>query len=130
MYLFIKDKIKSYNHTVHSILSNEINLILPQIPGKQECGIITTTHFIGLTSEGISSFLHNRRQKALHKAVEALDSKTTIQCNKLIQLENSMLIYGIYNTETLEHLINMVHYIHHYFITWKNICRTTKLNST
>ena len=41
-----------------------------------------------------------------------MDSKTTIQCNKLIQLENSMLIYGIYNAETLEKLIDTVHQIH------------------
>ena len=41
-----------------------------------------------------------------------MDSKTTIQCNKLIQLENSMLMYGIYNAETLEKLIDMVHQIH------------------
>ena len=41
-----------------------------------------------------------------------MDSKTTIQCNKLIQLENSMLMYGIYNAETLERLINTVHHIH------------------
>ena len=41
-----------------------------------------------------------------------MDSKTTIQCNKLIQLENSMLMYGVYNTETLEMLINTVDLIH------------------
>ena len=41
-----------------------------------------------------------------------MDSKTTIQCNKLMQLENSMLMYGVYNAETLERLINTVHYIH------------------
>ena len=41
-----------------------------------------------------------------------MDSKTTIQCNKLMQLENSMLMYGIYNVETLEKLINTVHNIH------------------
>ena len=35
-----------------------------------------------------------------------MDSKTTIQCNKLIQLENSILMYGIYNAETLEKPIN------------------------
>ena len=91
-----------------------INLILSQLPGKQICGIIIiiVSSFIGLAYKGISSFLNNRRHKALHKAVKALHSKTTIQCNKLIQLENSMLMYGIYNTETLEHLINIVHYIH------------------
>ena len=39
-------------------------------------------------------------------------NKTTIQCNKLMQLENSMLMYGIYNAETLGKLINTVHNIH------------------
>ena len=41
-----------------------------------------------------------------------MDSKTTIQHNKLMQLENSMLMYGIYNAEALEKLINTVHSIH------------------
>ena len=37
-----------------------------------------------------------------------MDSKTTIQHNKLTQLENSMLMYGIYNTETWKKIINTV----------------------
>ena len=41
-----------------------------------------------------------------------MDSKTTIQHNKLTQLENSMLMYDVYNAETLEKLINAVHNIH------------------
>ena len=111
---YYKRQIKSYNHIAHNILRNEINVILPQIPGKPKCSIITSivSSFIGLANVGISSFLHNRRHKALHKAVKTLESKTTIQHSKLIQLENSMLMYGIYNAETLEHLINMVHCIH------------------
>ena len=98
----------------HKILENEINLILPQIPRKQKCGIITmqVSSFIGLAYEGISSFLHHKRNKALHKAIKAIDSKATIQCNKLMQLENSMFMYGIYNAETLAKLINTVHNIH------------------
>ena len=85
-----------------------MDLILPQIPAKQNCGITTTlvSGFIGLACEGISSFLHNRRHKALHKAVKAMGSKTTIQHNKLMHLEDSMVIYGIYNAEALEQLIN------------------------
>ena len=67
--------------------------------------------YIGLAYEGISSFLHHKWNKALHKAVRAMGSKTTIQHNKLIQLENSMLMYGIYNAETLEKLIDTVHII-------------------
>ena len=109
-----KRLIKSYNHTAHNILENESNLILPQVPRKQKCGIITTLvpSFIGLAYEGISSFPHHRCNKALHKAVNAMDNKPNIQCNKLMQLENSMLVCGIYNMETLEKSINTVHNMH------------------
>ena len=112
--LYYKRLIKSYTNTAHDILENEINLILPQIPRKQKCGIITmlVSSIIGLAYEGISSFLHHKQNKALHKAVRSMDGKTTIQHNKLMQLENSMLMYGIYNAETLEKLINTVHHIH------------------
>ena len=41
-----------------------------------------------------------------------MDSKTAIQHNKLMQLENSMLMYGIYNAEILEKLINTGYNIH------------------
>ena len=41
-----------------------------------------------------------------------MDSKATIQLNKLMQLENSMLMYDVYNTEMLEKLINNVNHIH------------------
>ena len=68
--------------------------------------------FIGVAYEGISSFLHHKQNKAWHKAIKAMDSKTTIQCNKLMQLENSMLMYGVYNADTLEKLIETVHQIH------------------
>ena len=113
---YYEQQIKSYNDKVHYILKNEIDLILPQIPTKQKQGIITAliSGFIGFTYEGISSFLHNRRHKALHKAVKVLDSKTKIQHNKLKHLEDSMVIYGIYNAETLEKLINTAHHIHNF----------------
>ena len=88
-------------------MKNEIELSLPKIPTKQKHGVITmlVSSFIGLAYEGISSFLHNKRKKALHKAGKAMDSKTRIQCNKLIQLENPMLMYSIYNAETLEFIV-------------------------
>ena len=99
---------------VHNILENEINLILPQVLRKQKHGIITmlVSSFIGLAYEGISSFLHHKQKKALHMAVRAMDNKATIQHNKLMQLENSMLMHCVYNAETLEKLINTVHNIH------------------
>ena len=85
------------------ILEKEINLLLPQMPRVQKCGIITTlvSSFIGLAYEGIYRFLQNKRNKALHKVTTAMDSKPDIQHNKLMHLENSMLMYGVYNAETL-----------------------------
>ena len=86
--------INSYNNTMHNILENEINLLLPQIPRIQKCGIITmlVSSFIGLACEGISNFLHHRQNKALDKAVNTMDRKVDIQHNKLMQSENSMLM--------------------------------------
>ena len=60
--LYYKRLITSYNNTAHNILENEINLILHQIPRKQQCGIITmlVSSFIRLVYEGIPSFLHHK----------------------------------------------------------------------
>ena len=41
-----------------------------------------------------------------------MNEKANIQCNKLMKLDSSMLMYGIYNAETLEKLIKTVHRIH------------------
>ena len=68
--------------------------------------------FIGLSFEGISSFLHNKRHKALHKAVKAMSIQTDIQRNKLMHLENTSVMYRIYNAETLEKLVKTVHALH------------------
>ena len=85
-------EINAHNKTVHHILKNEVNLILPRFPEgrKSKRGIFSAiiSGFIGLAFEGISSFLHNRRHKALHKAVCAMSSKEDIQRSKLMHLED------------------------------------------
>ena len=105
--------INSYNKTTYNILENEIKPLLPQI-SRQKCGIITTlvSGFIGVAYKGISSFLQRKHENALQKAVDAMNSQATMQCNKLMKLDNTMLMYGIYNAEALEKLINTVHEIH------------------
>ena len=49
---------------------------------------------------------------ALHKSVNTLNNEANIQYNKLMKLGDTMLMYGIYNIETLEKLIKTVHEIH------------------
>ena len=41
-----------------------------------------------------------------------MNEKANIQCNKLMKLDSSMLMYSIYNAETLEKVITTVHGIH------------------
>ena len=41
-----------------------------------------------------------------------MSNQASIQCSKLMKLDDTMLMYGIYNVETLEKLINTVHEIH------------------
>ena len=113
---YYRKQIAYYNQTAADILTNELALILPTFPtqDRQKRGIITSliTGFIGLAYEGISSFLHHKRQKALHKAVNAIDNKIDLQRNKIFHLEDSMVMYGVYNSDTLEDLIDTVHKLH------------------
>ena len=78
---------------------------MPQFPTvrKEKRGIVTSliSGFIGLAYEG--SFLHNRRHKALHKAVKALETKANIQCKKLY-----VNVWGLHFGK----LINTLHQIH------------------
>ena len=103
---FYKKRIDYYNKTTHKILIKEISLVLPSFlkDGKERRSIIglLVTSFIGLAYEGISSHLHNKRQKALHKAFMAMEDKVNLQCNKIFHLEDSMFMYSVYNSYNLE----------------------------
>ena len=41
-----------------------------------------------------------------------MENKVDLQCNKIFHLEDSMVLYGIYNSHTLEALIDTVHRLH------------------
>ena len=81
---------------------------------------------IGLAYKGISSFLHHKRHKALHKAVAVMNKKTNIQHNRIHHLEDTMIMYGVYNSDTLTDLIDTVHRIQN-ITTWneKTFCWKT-----
>ena len=41
-----------------------------------------------------------------------MENKINLQCNKIIHLEDSIVMYDIYNSETLGKLITTVHKMH------------------
>ena len=82
---------------------------------------------IGLAYEGISIFLHHKRHKALHKAVAIMKKKTDVQHNRIHHLEDTMIMYGTYNSDTLTDLIGTVHRMQN-FTTWNEKTFAGKLH--
>ena len=62
--------------------------------------------------EGISSFLHHKRHNALNKAIKQINERQNIEHNRIYHLEDTMIMYGKYNSDTLTNLINTVHRMH------------------
>ena len=109
-------QIQYYNKTAYDTLANDIGKILPRFPTNKRHGTILTSilgsiasKVIGLAYEVISSFLHHKRHKALHKAVAVMNKRSNIQHNRIHHLEDSMIMYGVYNSDTLKDLIETVH---------------------
>ena len=117
-------------------MTKDIGLILPTFltEKRHKRGAILASvlggiasSVIGLVYEGISSFLHHNRHKALHKAVKVMEKKTDLQCNKIHHLEDTMIMYSVYNSDTLTELIDTVHKMQN-TTTWKEKTFAGKLN--
>ena len=118
-------------------MTNDIGKILPKFltdcrhkRGAILASILGTvaSNVIGLAYEGISSFLHHKRHKALDKTVAVMDKKTNIQCNRIHPLEDPMIMYGVYNSDTLTDLIDTVHRMQN-FTTWNKKMFAGKLHN-
>ena len=120
---FYKQQIAYYNQTAYNILQNEIGLILPSFKNRKKRFLTTilgtiASEVIGLVFEGISSFLHHKRHKALQKALNIINSRSEIDHNRVYHLEDTMIMYGKYNSDTLIELVKTVHQMQN-VTTWK-----------
>ena len=129
-------QIQYYNQTAYDTLTDNIGKILPKFltDNRHKQGAILASilgsfasKVIGLAYEGISSFLNHKRHKALHKAVAVMNKKTDIQHNRIHHLEVTMIIYGVYNSDTLTDLIDTVHRMQN-FTTWNEKTFAGKLH--
>ena len=82
---------------------------------------------IGLAFEGISRFLHHKRYKALQKAVNVINSRSEIDHNRVYHLEDTMIMYGKYNSDTLMDLVKTVHQMQN-VTTWKEKIFVSEMN--
>ena len=113
---FYKQQINYYNQTAYNILQNEIGLIFPSFNNNNRKKRFLTTilgtiasKVIGLAFEGISSFLYHKRHKALQKAVNIINAKSEIDHSRVYHLEDTMIMYGKYNSDILMELVKTVH---------------------
>ena len=85
------------------------------------------TKVVSLAFEGISSFLHHKQHKALQKVVKVLNSREGIDHNRVYHLEDTMIMYGKYNSVTLMKLVNTVYQMQNVTI-WKEKIFVSEMN--
>ena len=133
---FTRHRYITTTKTTYDTLANDIGKILAKFPTdkRQRHGAILTSilgtvasKVIGLAYEGIPHFLHHKRHKALHKAVVVMNRRSNIQRNQIYHLEDSMIMYGVYNSDTLKDLIDTVHRMQN-FTTWNKKTYAGKLH--
>ena len=127
-----KQQINYYNQTAYNILQNKIGFILPSFNSRKKRFLTTilgtiASKVIGLAFEGISSFLHHKRHKALQKAVNIINSKSEIDHNRAYHLEDTMIMYDKYNSDTLMELVKTVHQMQN-VTNWKEKIFVSKIN--
>ena len=117
-------------------MANYIGKILPKFPtdcrhkrGSILASILgsVASSIIGLAYEGILGVLHHKRHKTLHNAVTARDKLTNIQCNRIHHLEDTMIMYGVYNSDAVTDPTDTVHRMQN-FTTWNEKTFAGKLN--
>ena len=127
-----KLQISAHNLTAHKILKNEVDLILPkfQKEKRNKRGIFGTiiSGFLGLAFEGISSFLHHKRHSTLQNAVKAMLITMDAQRNKLIHLENLLIMYRVYNAKTLSILVKTAQILHSHQILVEQLFAGQQVN--
>ena len=65
--------------------------------------------FIVLAYGGISSILQHKWEKALQQSMYTMNKRASIEWSRVFHLEDSIIMYGVYNVDTLEKLIQMIH---------------------
>ena len=129
-------QIQYYTWTAYDTLMDDIGKILPKFltDNRHKWGAIlasilgsVASSVIGLAYKGISSFIYHKRHKAFHKAMAVMNKKTDVQCNRIHHLEDTMIMYGVYNSDTLTDLIDTVHKMQN-FTTWNEKTFAGKLH--
>ena len=129
----LRKKEKYFVDRLHGLLENDLYSVLPQLRRGSQAGhpqmgfspkghprrglgtlvISAVTGLITLAVESLGSYLRNKQEKRINDAVLAMREDNTAVQNTLQQYSNDFLMYGCYNVETLEKVIQTVNSLHH-----------------
>ena len=111
----IRNKETYYRRRVRKLLQNDIAYALEHSNGTvtKRSVAAAVLPFLGklaiLAVEGLSSYLQKKRNKAMAQGLEALVTTNDQRVmNKLYQFRNEFLMYGQYNVENLEAVVQTV----------------------
>ena len=60
--------------------------------------------------------------------MHTMNKRMNIEQNRVFHLEDSMIMYGVYNVDTLEKLIQMVHKMNNRSVWYENYMQVMQIN--
>ena len=118
----LRKKEKHFVDRVYGLLENDLYSVLPQLRhgsrsvrphrGLGTLFVSAATGLITLAVESLGSDLRGKQEKRINDAVIAMREDNTAVHNMLQQYSNDFLMYGCYNVETLEKVIQRVNSLH------------------
>ena len=119
---YLQQQEKYYIEKVHELLCDDLYSALPELklmsgPHRMRRGIgalilSAIPGLITLAVESVSSWIKGKQQKRVDEAVSTMRVESQVHRNKLRQYSNDFLMYGKYNVDTLQNVIDTVNAMH------------------
>ena len=119
---YLKEQEKYYIEKVHELLCDDLYAALPElkpVPGplrkRRGLGALILSAIPGLITlavESIGSWIKGKQQKRVDEAVSTMRAESQVDRNKLKQYSNDFLMYGKYNVDMLQNVIDTVNAMH------------------
>ena len=119
---YLQQQEKYYIDKVHERLCEDLYSALPELkptlgPLRKRRGIgnlilLAIPGLITLAVKSVSSWIKDKQQKRVDEAVSAMRAESQVDRNKLRQYSNDFLMYGKYNVDMLQNVIDTVNGMH------------------
>ena len=119
---YLKEQEKYYIDKVHELLCDDLYAALPELKlmsgplrARRGLGALFLSAIPGLITlavESVGSWIKGKQQKRVNEAVSAMRAESQVDRNKLRQYSNDFLMYGKYNVDTLQNVIDTVNAMH------------------